>query len=134
MLAVLGLVQVDALFTIVSLKTPYLPAQGIVLPAALEMLITLALCALAGLLVGLLISSLVRSTDRAMSIVLIPQVVFSGAVFDLEGWAKVLSYLTVSHWCLAALGATVRLNSMVSRVPVNGQAVTLAHPGTPCQT
>lgn len=133
-LAVLGLVQVIALFAIVSLKTPYLPARGILLPAPLEMVISLALCALAGLFGGLLISSLVRSTDRAMSIVpivLIPQIVFSGAVFDLSGWAKALSYLTVSHWCLAALGSTVRLNEMASRVAVNGRAVTLAHPGTP---
>ncbi len=133
-LAALGLVQVIALFAIVSLKTPYLPARGIFLPAPLEMMISLALCALAGLFGGLLISSLVRSTDRAMSIVpivLIPQIVFSGAVFDLSGWAKVLSYLTVSHWCLAAMGSTVRLNEMASRVAVNGQAVTLAHPGTP---
>jgi phosphatidylserine/phosphatidylglycerophosphate/cardiolipin synthase-like enzyme len=98
------------------------------------MVVTLVLCALAGLFGGLLISSLVRTSDRAMSIVpivLIPQVVFSGAVFDLSGWAKALSYLTVSHWCLAALGSTVRLNEMATRVAVNGQAVTLARPGTP---
>ena len=133
-LAALGLAQVVALFAIVSLKTPYLPARGILLPAPLEMVTTLALCALAGLFGGLLISSLVRTTDRAMSIVpivLIPQVVFSGAVFDLTGWAKPLSYLTVSHWCLAALCSTVRLNDMASRVAVNGQAVTLVRPDTP---
>jgi|GEM_PF-120067 len=133
-LGVLGLAQVVALFAIISLKTPYLPAQGILLPAAPEMVITLGLCALAGLFGGLLISSLVRSTDRAMSIVpivLIPQVIFSGAVFDLDGWAKVLSYLMVSHWCLAALGSTVHLNEMASRVPVNGQILTLNHPGVP---
>lgn len=133
-LAALGIVQVLALFAIVSLKTPYLPARGILLPAPLEMVISLCLCALAGLFGGLLISSLVRTTDRAMSIVpivLIPQVVFSGAVFDLTGWAKPLSYLTVSHWCLAALGSTVRLNEMASRVAVNGHTVTLTRPGTP---
>src|SRR5262249_31402676 len=110
-LSALGIVQVLALFAIVSLKTPYLPTHGILLPVPLEMVVTLVLCALAGLFGGLLISSLVRTADRAMSIVpivLIPQVVFSGAVFDLSGWAKSLSYLTVSHWCLAALGSTVR--------------------------
>ena len=133
-LAVLGLVQAIALFAIVGLKTPYLPARGILLPAPVEMVVTLALCALAGLFGGLLISSLVRSTDRAMGIVpivLIPQIVFSGAVFDLTGWAKALSYLTISHWCLAALGSTVRLDAMGSRVAVDGRAVTLARPGTP---
>jgi ABC-type multidrug transport system ATPase subunit len=133
-LAVLGVLQVLVLFVIVALKTPHLPARGILLPAPLEMVISLSLCSLAGLLGGLLISSLVRSTDRAMSIVpivLIPQVIFSGAVFDLTGWAKVLSYLTISHWCLAALGSTVKINEMASRVPINGQVVQLNRGTTP---
>jgi len=52
---------------------------------------------------GLLISALVRTTDRAMTIVPIilnPQVIFSGAVFTLSGWTNALSYLTISHWTL----------------------------------
>ena len=125
-LAVLGVLQVLVLFVIISLKTRHLPSQGILLPAPIEMVISLSLCALAGLLGGLLISSLVRSTDRAMSIVpivLIPQVIFSGAVFDLSGWAKVLSYLTISHWCLAALGSTVKINEMATRLPIDDRIV-----------
>ena len=59
-------------------------------------------------------------------IALIPQIIFSGAVFDLTGWAKVLSYLTISHWCLAALGSTVKINEMASRVAVNDQVLQLA--------
>jgi hypothetical protein len=129
-LAVLGILQVIALFWIVRLKTPHLPAQGIILPAWLEMLVSLGLCAGAGLLGGLLISSLVRSTDRAMTIVpivLIPQVIFSGAVFDLTGWTKVISYLTISHWCIAALGSTVKINDLAVSVTSNHQAVETSH-------
>ncbi len=129
-LTILAILQTVVLFCIVRLKTPHLPTQGILLPAPVEMVVSLVLCAAAGLLGGLLISSLVRSTDRAMTIVpivLIPQVIFSGAVFDLTGWAKLLSYLTISHWCLAALGSTVKINDLVTRVPGSGQALPYAH-------
>jgi hypothetical protein len=87
------------------------------------MYVTLVLTALTGVTAGLLISSLVSSADRAMSIVpvvLIAQVIFSGAVFDLQGGAKMLSYLAISHWCLAALGSTVNLNGLA--IPLGSQA------------
>jgi ABC-type multidrug transport system ATPase subunit len=129
-LTVLGIVQVLALFWIVRLKTPHLPAQGIVLPAPVEMLISLGLCAVACLLLGLLISALVRTTDRAMTIVpiiLIPQVIFSGAVFTLSGWTNALSYLTISHWTLAALGSTVRINDQAAQLYSSPTLVNVLH-------
>lgn len=119
-LAALSTVQVLLLLWIVSLKTAHLPAQGILLPAPLEMYVTLTLTALAGAAGGLLLSSLVSSSDRAMSIVpvvLIAQVIFSGSVFDLLGGAKIFSYLAISHWCLAALGSTVDLNGLEAQLP-----------------
>lgn len=126
-LAVLSVVQALALLVIVSIKTNQMPAQGILplFPASLEMYITLVLTSLAGVAGGLLVSSLVSSADRAMSIVpvvLIAQVIFSGSVFDLLGGAQLLSYLAISHWCLAALGSTVDLNGLETRLPtpVNG--------------
>ena len=125
-LAILSALQVVALFWIVGLKTPYLPHMGIIFAAPLEMVLTLFLTSLAALGSGLLISSLVSSTDRAMTlvpIVLIPQVIFSGAVFDLTGRSEVLSYLTISHWCQAALGSIVRINDMAGRVPMHGQVI-----------
>ena len=125
-LALLSAVQVVALFWIVGLKTPYLPQTGIIFSAPLEMVLTLFLTSLAALGSGLLISSLVGSTDRAMTlvpIVLIPQVIFSGAVFDLTGHSEVLSYLTISHWCQAALGSIVRINDMAGRIPLHGQVI-----------
>jgi hypothetical protein len=115
-----------ALFWIERLKTPHLPPEGIITLAPAEMLVTLALCGTAALLLGLLVSALARTSDRAMTLVpilLIPQVVFSGAVFTLTGWTKVLSYLTVSHWGLAALGSIVRLNDVAARLYGSPQLV-----------
>jgi len=126
-LAALSVIQALALLVIVSIKTNQMPSQGILplFPAPVEMYITLVLTSFAGVSGGLLVSSLVSSADRAMSIVpvvLIAQVIFSGSVFDLLGPAQLLSYVAISHWCLAALGSTVDLNTLEARLPtpVNG--------------
>lgn len=121
-LAALSLAQAFVLLWIVTLKTPHLPAQGILTAASLEMYVTLALTALAGVAGGLLISSLVSSSDRAMSIVpviLIAQVIFSGGPFDLGGVAGLFSLLAISRWCLAALGSTVNLNGLYAQLPTH---------------
>ncbi len=120
-LCLLSLVQALILLWIVSLKTTHLPAQGILLPASVEIYVTLALTSLAGLAGGLLISSLVSSADRAMSIVpviLIAQVIFSGGVFNLAGPSSALALLSISRWCLAALGSTADLNTLAASLPV----------------
>ncbi len=114
-LALLSGVQSLALLWIVSLKTSHLPAQGIIFAASGEMYVTLALTSGAGIAGGLLISSLVSSADRAMSIVpvvLIGLVIFSGGVFDLSGAPGFVSLFAVSHWCLAALGSIANLNGV----------------------
>jgi hypothetical protein len=114
-LAVLAAAQSLALLWIVSLKASHLPAQGIIFTASWELYVTLVLTSLAGVAGGLLISSLVSSSDRAMSIVpvvLIALVIFSGGVFELQGFPGILSLFSLSRWCLAALGSTVDLNSL----------------------
>lgn len=120
-LAALSVVQALALLTIVSIKTNQMPSQGILFPTFLEMYVSLILTSLAGVAGGLLVSSMVSSADRAMSIVpvvLIAQVIFSGSVFDLLGGTKLFSFVAISHWCLAALGSTVDLNGLEARLPV----------------
>ena len=79
-LGVLCLVQSAILVIMVNLVAPF--QQGVFLPVGLEVYITMALTSLAGLMVGLLVSSLAPNNDRAVSlipIILIPQVIFAGA-------------------------------------------------------
>ena len=44
---------------------------------------------------------------------MIPQIIFSGVLFDLEGIAKPLSWLTMSRWTNGAYGSLVGVNEMV---------------------
>ncbi len=64
---------------------------------------------------GLVISSFVKSSDRAMAIApfaLIVQLLFSGILFSLSGFTEVLSFFTVSRWSMEAFGNLMDLNNM----------------------
>jgi hypothetical protein len=97
----------------IALLDPY--HQGIFLAPFLEIYITVVLTALAGMMTGLAVSALVSNSDRAMSfvpLVLLPQVLFSGAIFPLTSSA--LQYpgmLFPARWAMVALGSSAGLHS-----------------------
>jgi len=88
--------------------------QGILLPPLLEVYITMALTSLAGLMLGLTISALAPNNDRAgilIPIVLIPQVIFSGLLFNLNGpILQTIGALFAVRWGMAASGSSVGLH------------------------
>ena len=89
--------------------------QGIFLPPLLETYITLSLTSLAGLMIGLTISAIAPNNDRAMSfvpIILLPQVIFSGAIIPLKDWlTQVLATAFPTRWAMAALGSSIGLHA-----------------------
>lgn len=111
-LGVFCLLQSAIIVYAVNLKTPF--HQGIFLPVIAEISITMALAALAGMMIGLLISALAPNTDRALSlvpIVLVPQVIFSGAVFKLDTPAlQAIGDLFAVRWAMAGMGSSVGLH------------------------
>ncbi|HXR64617.1 MAG TPA: FHA domain-containing protein [Ktedonobacteraceae bacterium] len=112
-LGVLCLLQSLVLVLIVEIGEPL--KQGIILPPFLEVYITLCLSSLAGLMIGLAISSVASSNDRAISlvpIVLIPQVIFSGTLIPLQHlYIQVIAGLFPTRWAMAALGSSLGLHS-----------------------
>jgi ABC transport system ATP-binding/permease protein len=123
-LAAVGLLQSLLLLGGVALGLQFPAFAGLLLPPSLEMLITVFLSALGGTVLGLLVSALSPSPDRAMSIVpilIVPQIVFAGVIFKLDGLAALLSKLTVSHWGLGALAASINLNQFCADLPTGGE-------------
>ncbi len=102
-----------------------LPIAGVLLPAVVELWLTLWLALLGGVAMGLLISAIVSNSDRAISavpLVLLPQIVLAGLIFPLQGEVQWLSYPTVTRWSVQAMGTTADLNrqyyqSLVSAPP-----------------
>jgi ABC-type multidrug transport system ATPase subunit len=111
-LGIFSLLQSLVIVYFVNLKAPF--HQGIFLPVLVEISITMMLAAMAGLMIGLLISALAPNTDRALSLVpiaLIPQVIFSGAVFKLDTPVlQAIGDLFAVRWAMAGMGSSVGLH------------------------
>ncbi|PJF36311.1 MAG: hypothetical protein CUN49_06060 [Candidatus Thermofonsia Clade 1 bacterium] len=105
-----------------------LPQQGILLNGYVELLITMALTALAGVSLGLLISALNRQVNAVTYLVLavlFVQILFPGVLFKMEGALEPIARLTMTRWALEALGGTADMlqRNAEGRIVVAAQAV-----------
>ncbi len=111
-LGLLCLIQSAVLVLVVNLAAPI--QQGIILPAPVEIYITMALTALAGLMLGLMISAIAPNNDRAVSLIpllLVPQVIFSGILFKLDGpFLQAFGSLFAVRWGMAAAGSSIGIH------------------------
>lgn len=119
----LAIIQAFLLVVIIGLHLAF-PWEGATfLPGPLEIFITVLLVILTASAFGLFLSATVGKEDRAMTLMpvfLIPQIVFAGIVFTLEGWADYISYITFSRWGIEALGSTVNLPTLSREASFSG--------------
>lgn len=92
------------------------PSVAYITPIAiLDIGITIFLTTYCADMLSLVISSWVRTTTAAMTVMpflLIFQLVFSGGIFPLSGFAEKLTNLTIAKWGLTALCAQGNYNSL----------------------
>ncbi len=111
----LGLMQ-TAIFTVFFTVIIGMPPEGGVMITslpALEIFITLFLTNLSASALGLTLSSLAKKqgfSSVVIPIVLMVQLLFSGAIFALSGALKVASSLISCRWALEGLGTISNLN------------------------
>lgn len=106
--------QCALLLGVVALKVR-LPSDGIFVSPALEIYITLLLTTLAAICLGLMISAAVTRRDSVIYVVMLilfVQIIFSGALFELKGPMKGVSYATITRWSLDAIGSTVDMTAL----------------------
>lgn len=89
---------------------------GLLLPAWLEIFLTMMLASLAGMSIGLIISAASKNVDQAMSfvpLVLIPQILFTGVIFQLENpLTNGISHLMISRWAMDAMGTSANVREL----------------------
>ena len=92
------------------------PAEGCITGVLmLDLAITLFLVTYASDMVSLLVSSIAHSTTAAMTVmpfILIFQLVFSGGIFNLPGWANKISNYTISNYGFKCLQAQAGYNDL----------------------
>jgi ABC-type transport system involved in multi-copper enzyme maturation permease subunit len=104
-----------------------LPQKFLLAGAYVELLVNTFLTAFAASATGIFVSTLFSNADRAMTVaplLLLPQLLFSGFIFDLSGISAVLSWATVCRWSMSGYGASANLN-ILPRITKEG--VSLPH-------
>ena len=96
------------------------PEKGLVFGSIyLDLLVTFFLIIYCADLLGLAVSSVVKSTTAAMTVMpflLIVQLIFSGSIFALSGPLGRISNLTISKWGMYAMCTEVNLNGLPSNL------------------
>ena len=90
------------------------PSDGIIFgESIIEYFITVFLVVWGSDIMGIMISSVASTPNVAMTampFVLILQLVMSGVLFELKGWAEKIADITFSKWGMSALGSIGNLN------------------------
>lgn len=103
-----------------------LPEDGLFMLPFFELLITTFLTEISAAAMGLFVSSLFTNADRAMTvapILLMPQILFSGLIFKLEGATKTISWFALCRWSMEGYGTTANLNDLPTKMQQQGLPV-----------
>ncbi|MGY0487386.1 FHA domain-containing protein [Streptomyces sp. WG-D5] len=95
-----------------------LPKEGLLLPPAAELCISIIALGFTSMMFGLVISSLVKTSEKTMPLLVmfaIVQVVFTGVLFQIYGTLGLeqFAWLMPSRWAVGAAGATLDLSKLM---------------------
>lgn len=102
------------LITIVVLLVFKAPESELI-PWSLGFFVTTFLTLLASTSLSLMVSAFVKTENEGngiLPLIMIPQIIFSGVLFNLEGWSSKLSWLMLSRWSIGAYGSLADVNAM----------------------
>jgi ABC transport system ATP-binding/permease protein len=128
-LVVLGLISgLQAVILVaVGLTGRPLPKHGAILTSQpmVELMLAMFALGVASMTLGLLLSSVVDTSDKAMPLLVVVvmfQVVLSGGIFPLHGKVGLeeVSWFAPSRWGYAATGSTVNLNAVIPPTALSG--------------
>lgn len=95
------------------------PEEGKLMNPFVELTITTFLTMFSATAMGLWVSSMFNNPDRAMTvapILLMPQILFSGLIFELDGVTEIISYIVNCRWTMEGYGTTANLNHLILRL------------------
>ncbi|WP_405537807.1 FHA domain-containing protein [Streptomyces antimycoticus] len=120
---VLGVITAcqGVIISAIGLSTRKMPDEGLLMPPAAELCLAVIAIGFTSMMVGLVISSLVKTAEKTMPLLVmfaIVQVVFTGVLFKIYGSLGVeqFAWLMPSRWAVGAAGATLDLGPGVGHM------------------
>ncbi|WP_405688901.1 FHA domain-containing protein [Streptomyces sp. NBC_00057] len=103
----------------IGFATRELPAEGLIMPPAVELCLTIIVLGFTSMMFGLVISSLVKTAEKTMPLLVmfaIVQVVFTGILFQVYGspGLEQFAWLMPSRWAIAGAGTTLDLSHLMA--------------------
>ncbi|MEV7958938.1 FHA domain-containing protein, partial [Streptomyces sp. NPDC088141] len=103
----------------IGFSTRELPAEGLIMPPAVELCLTITALGFTSMMFGLVISSLVKTSEKTMPLLVmfaIVQVVFTGILFQVYGspGLEQFAWLMPSRWAIAGAGTTLDLSHLMA--------------------
>lgn len=102
------------------------PEDGIIFGSFGDMYITTFNAILAASALGLFVSSIFKNSDRALTIapiLVLPQILYSGIMFSLEGIKETISYVVFCRWSMESYGSIADLNNLPLKAEQDGFAL-----------
>ncbi|WP_405809628.1 FHA domain-containing protein [Streptomyces sp. NBC_01520] len=98
----------------IGFSTRQLPEEGLLMPPAVEICLSIIVLGFVSMMFGLMISALVKTAEKTMPLLVmfaIVQVVFTGVLFQVYGspGLEQFAWLMPSRWAVAAAGTTLDL-------------------------
>ncbi|MFG2646106.1 FHA domain-containing protein [Streptomyces sp. NPDC048436] len=98
----------------IGFATRDMPEEGLIMPPAAEICLTIIALGFTSMMFGLVISSLVKTSEKTMPLLVmfaIVQVVFTGVLFQVYGspGLEQFAWLMPSRWAIAGAGSTLDL-------------------------
>ncbi len=112
--SMIAMLQTSLIVIAISIAFPA-PVSTLI-PWTLGLFITNFCTLFSSICLGLLLSTFVtneNAANNALPLVMIPQIIFSGVLFDLDGISTQLSWLMLSRWSVSAYGTLVDVNAMI---------------------
>ena len=120
----IAIVQTSLLVVAISIAFPA-PISPL-LPWTVGLFITNFCTLISSICLGLLLSTIASTENEAnnsLPLIMIPQIIFSGVLFDLDGISTQISWLMLSRWSVSAYGTLVDVNAMIpGAIVIPGQA------------
>lgn len=122
-----GLALAQTLLILAAVLIGFHAPEPKLIPWSLGLGITTGLTLFASISLSLMLSALAKNENEANNIlplIMIPQIILSGVLFELKGIPGKLAWLTISRWSMGAYGSLVGVNDMVPELPP-GQVIPL---------
>ncbi|MCT7965791.1 ATP-binding cassette domain-containing protein [Laspinema sp. D1] len=116
-----GLALLQTVLMVAAILIGFKSPQPELIPWAIGVAISTILTLFTSMSLGLLVSALVKNSSQANSslpLLLLPQIIFAGVLFSMEGVGRVISWVMLSRWSVGAYGSLVNVNAMVPEATV----------------